>query len=189
MKSLVDSVNVALDYHSIHSHRLFYWYSHGLCTGYSGRGPERTRRAAGGSRSQGEGARDAETKGKGERGRHGLQSQTQQVHGSGRASEPRWGISVMPSSDQRVTQVSECISWVSAVALSSGVCELCVWNAGLLVSVLKSAVLWCLSPAGKGEGFERCLLEAESLLDQSLRLEQAGEVSAALSVVNEAMCK
>lgn len=50
---------------------------------------------------------------------------------------------VMPSSDQRVTRgsASECISRVSAVALSSGVCELCVRNAGVLVSVLKSAVL------------------------------------------------
>ncbi|KAA0717884.1 Inactive ubiquitin carboxyl-terminal hydrolase 54 [Triplophysa tibetana] len=46
-----------------------------------------------------------------------------------------------------------------------------------------------LQSQGKGEGFERCVLEAESLLDQSLRLEQAGEVSAALSVVNEAMSK
>lgn len=59
----------------------------------------------------------------------------------------------------------------------------------MLVSVLKSAMLSCLSPAGKGEGFERCVLEAETLLDQSLRLEQAGEVATALSVVNEAMCK
>ncbi|XP_059422505.1 inactive ubiquitin carboxyl-terminal hydrolase 54a isoform X2 [Carassius carassius] len=46
-----------------------------------------------------------------------------------------------------------------------------------------------LQNQGKGEGFERCVLEAESLLDQSLRLEQAGEVAAALSVVNEAMSK
>ncbi|XP_059373608.1 inactive ubiquitin carboxyl-terminal hydrolase 54-like isoform X5 [Carassius carassius] len=45
-----------------------------------------------------------------------------------------------------------------------------------------------LQNQGKGEGFERCVLEAESLLDQSLRLEQAGEVATALSVVNEAMC-
>lgn len=55
--------------------------------------------------------------------------------------------------------------------------------------MLKSAALCYLSPAGKGEGFERCVLEAESLLDQSLRLEQVGEVATALSVVNEAMCK
>ncbi|XP_067276766.1 inactive ubiquitin carboxyl-terminal hydrolase 54a isoform X2 [Pseudorasbora parva] len=46
-----------------------------------------------------------------------------------------------------------------------------------------------LQNQGKGEGFERCVLEAESLLDQSLRLEQAGEVATALSVVNEAMSK
>ncbi|XP_050982005.1 inactive ubiquitin carboxyl-terminal hydrolase 54a isoform X1 [Labeo rohita] len=46
-----------------------------------------------------------------------------------------------------------------------------------------------LQSQGKGEGFERCVLEAESLLDQSLRLEQAGEVATALSVVNEAMSK
>uniref|UniRef100_A0A672MXN8 Inactive ubiquitin carboxyl-terminal hydrolase 54-like n=1 Tax=Sinocyclocheilus grahami TaxID=75366 RepID=A0A672MXN8_SINGR len=44
-----------------------------------------------------------------------------------------------------------------------------------------------LQNQGKGEGFERCVLEAESLLDQSLRLEQAGEVAAALSVVNESV--
>lgn len=47
----------------------------------------------------------------------------------------------------------------------------------------------CVSSAGKGDGFERCVLDAEALLDQSLRLEQAGEVAAALSVVNEAVCK
>ncbi|KAK9964570.1 hypothetical protein ABG768_005734 [Culter alburnus] len=46
-----------------------------------------------------------------------------------------------------------------------------------------------LQNQGKGEGFERCVLEAETLLDQSLRLEQAGEVATALSVVNEAMSK
>ncbi|KAG1927086.1 inactive ubiquitin carboxyl-terminal hydrolase 54a isoform X5 [Pimephales promelas] len=46
-----------------------------------------------------------------------------------------------------------------------------------------------LQNQGKGEGIERCVLEAESLLDQSLRLEQAGEVATALSVVNEAMSK
>ena len=42
---------------------------------------------------------------------------------------------------------------------------------------------------GKGDGYERCVSDAELLLDQSLRLEQAGEVAAALSVVNEAVCK
>ncbi|TRY92445.1 hypothetical protein DNTS_029599 [Danionella cerebrum] len=46
-----------------------------------------------------------------------------------------------------------------------------------------------LQSQGKGDGFERCVLEAESLLDQSLRLEQAGDVATALSVVNEAMSK
>ncbi|XP_034158665.2 inactive ubiquitin carboxyl-terminal hydrolase 54a isoform X1 [Pangasianodon hypophthalmus] len=46
-----------------------------------------------------------------------------------------------------------------------------------------------LQNQGKGDGFERCVLDAEALLDQSLRLEQAGEVAAALSVVNEAMSK
>ncbi|KAK1791841.1 hypothetical protein P4O66_013820, partial [Electrophorus voltai] len=45
-----------------------------------------------------------------------------------------------------------------------------------------------LQNQGKGD-FERCVLEAEVLLDQSLRLEQAGEVAAALSVVNEAVSK
>uniref|UniRef100_A0AAQ5ZJ43 USP domain-containing protein n=1 Tax=Amphiprion ocellaris TaxID=80972 RepID=A0AAQ5ZJ43_AMPOC len=42
---------------------------------------------------------------------------------------------------------------------------------------------------GKGDSFERCVLEAELLLDQSVRLEQAGEVAAALSAVNESVCK
>ncbi|KAG9275546.1 inactive ubiquitin carboxyl-terminal hydrolase 54 isoform X1 [Astyanax mexicanus] len=46
-----------------------------------------------------------------------------------------------------------------------------------------------LQHQGKGDGFERCVLEAEALLDQSLRLEQAGEVAAAISVVNEAVSK
>ncbi|KAF1375375.1 hypothetical protein PFLUV_G00219380 [Perca fluviatilis] len=42
---------------------------------------------------------------------------------------------------------------------------------------------------GKGDSFERCVSEAELLLDQSVRLEQAGEVAAALSSVNEAVSK
>ncbi|XP_029927085.1 inactive ubiquitin carboxyl-terminal hydrolase 54-like isoform X2 [Myripristis murdjan] len=42
---------------------------------------------------------------------------------------------------------------------------------------------------GKGDSCERCVSEAELLLDQSVRLEQAGEVAAALSVVNEAVSK
>uniref|UniRef100_A0A6Q2Z5F1 USP domain-containing protein n=1 Tax=Esox lucius TaxID=8010 RepID=A0A6Q2Z5F1_ESOLU len=46
-----------------------------------------------------------------------------------------------------------------------------------------------LQNQGKGDGFERCVSDAELLLDQSLRLEQAGEVAAALSVVNKAVCK
>ncbi|CAB1343518.1 unnamed protein product [Coregonus sp. 'balchen'] len=46
-----------------------------------------------------------------------------------------------------------------------------------------------LQNQGKGDGFERCVSDAELLLDQSLRLEQAGELSAALSVVNEAVSK
>ncbi|KAM3606676.1 uncharacterized protein V6R79_021072 [Siganus canaliculatus] len=40
---------------------------------------------------------------------------------------------------------------------------------------------------GKSDGFERCVSEAELLLDQSVRLEQAGDVAAALSAVNEAV--
>ncbi|XP_063047439.1 inactive ubiquitin carboxyl-terminal hydrolase 54a isoform X1 [Engraulis encrasicolus] len=46
-----------------------------------------------------------------------------------------------------------------------------------------------LQSQGKADGFERCVSEADALLDQSLRLEQAGEVAAALSVVNEAVSK
>ncbi|XP_045576363.1 inactive ubiquitin carboxyl-terminal hydrolase 54a isoform X5 [Salmo salar] len=44
-----------------------------------------------------------------------------------------------------------------------------------------------LQNQGKGDGYERCVSDAELLLEQSLRLEQAGEVAAALSVVNEAV--
>uniref|UniRef100_A0AAX7U2I4 USP domain-containing protein n=1 Tax=Astatotilapia calliptera TaxID=8154 RepID=A0AAX7U2I4_ASTCA len=40
---------------------------------------------------------------------------------------------------------------------------------------------------GKSDTYERCVSEAELLLDQSMRLEQAGEVAAALSAVNEAV--
>ncbi|KAJ0066807.1 hypothetical protein NL108_002850, partial [Boleophthalmus pectinirostris] len=40
---------------------------------------------------------------------------------------------------------------------------------------------------GKGDRFERCVSEAELLLDQSVCLEQAGEVAAALTAVNEAV--
>ncbi|XP_023863791.1 ubiquitin carboxyl-terminal hydrolase 54-like [Salvelinus sp. IW2-2015] len=46
-----------------------------------------------------------------------------------------------------------------------------------------------LQNQGKGDGYERCVSDAELLLDQSLRLEQAGEVASALSVVNEAVSK
>ncbi|XP_047207018.1 inactive ubiquitin carboxyl-terminal hydrolase 54a isoform X2 [Girardinichthys multiradiatus] len=42
---------------------------------------------------------------------------------------------------------------------------------------------------GKGDSFDRCVTEAELLLDQSVRLEQAGEVATALSAVNEAVSK
>lgn len=47
----------------------------------------------------------------------------------------------------------------------------------------------CFHPAGKSDSIERCVSEAELLLDQSVRLEQTGEVAAALSAVNEAVCK
>ncbi|XP_067336313.1 inactive ubiquitin carboxyl-terminal hydrolase 54a isoform X2 [Channa argus] len=42
---------------------------------------------------------------------------------------------------------------------------------------------------GKSDSIERCVSEAELLLDQSVRLEQAEEVAAALSAVNEAVSK
>lgn len=42
---------------------------------------------------------------------------------------------------------------------------------------------------GKGDRFERCVSDAELLLDQSVCLEQAGEVAAALTAVNEAVSK
>ncbi|CAB1312519.1 unnamed protein product, partial [Coregonus sp. 'balchen'] len=46
-----------------------------------------------------------------------------------------------------------------------------------------------LQNQGKGDGYERCVSDAELLLEQSLRLEQTGEVAAALSVVNKAVSK
>lgn len=42
---------------------------------------------------------------------------------------------------------------------------------------------------GQGDRYERCVSEAELLLDQSVCLEQAGEVAAALTAVNEAVSK
>lgn len=44
-------------------------------------------------------------------------------------------------------------------------------------------------PTGRGDSFERCVSEAELLLDQSVRLEKAGDITAALSAVSEAECK
>ncbi|XP_028983185.1 inactive ubiquitin carboxyl-terminal hydrolase 54a isoform X2 [Betta splendens] len=46
-----------------------------------------------------------------------------------------------------------------------------------------------LQSQGKGDSIERCVLEAELLLDQSVRLEQAGEVAAALSTASDAVSK
>lgn len=40
-----------------------------------------------------------------------------------------------------------------------------------------------------GAGLERSLVEADSLLERSLRLEQGGDVVAALSVCHQAVCK
>ncbi|KAM7408234.1 hypothetical protein PAMA_002096 [Pampus argenteus] len=55
-------------------------------------------------------------------------------------------------------------------------------------ALLQDINLSCRS-LGKGDSVERCVSEAELLLDQSVRLEQAGEVAAALSAVNEAVSK
>ncbi|GLD60871.1 inactive ubiquitin carboxyl-terminal hydrolase 54-like isoform X1 [Lates japonicus] len=62
------------------------------------------------------------------------------------------------------------------------------------VRMLRKPVLFRPRPGvtftpGKGDSFERCVSEAELLLDQSVRLEQAGEVAASLSAVNEAVSK
>ncbi|MBN3321889.1 UBP54 hydrolase, partial [Atractosteus spatula] len=46
-----------------------------------------------------------------------------------------------------------------------------------------------LQNQGKGDSFERSLQEADSLLEQSLRLEQGEDVAAALAVCNEAVSK
>ncbi|MFT7805957.1 inactive ubiquitin carboxyl-terminal hydrolase 54 isoform X1 [Arapaima gigas] len=43
--------------------------------------------------------------------------------------------------------------------------------------------------AGKGDNFERCLAEADSLLEQSLQLEQAEDLAVALALCNEAASK
>uniref|UniRef100_A0A8C7F6N3 Ubiquitin specific peptidase 54a n=1 Tax=Oncorhynchus kisutch TaxID=8019 RepID=A0A8C7F6N3_ONCKI len=45
-----------------------------------------------------------------------------------------------------------------------------------------------LQNQGKGDSFERCVPDAEVLLDQSLRLEQAGDVSAALLKLPPCAC-
>ncbi|KAJ8359515.1 hypothetical protein SKAU_G00160400 [Synaphobranchus kaupii] len=46
-----------------------------------------------------------------------------------------------------------------------------------------------LQNQGKGDGFERCLTEADALLEQSLQLEQADDMATALSVCNQAVSK
>ncbi|XP_064172976.1 inactive ubiquitin carboxyl-terminal hydrolase 54-like [Anguilla rostrata] len=46
-----------------------------------------------------------------------------------------------------------------------------------------------LQNQGKGDGFEQCLHEADALLEQSLQLEQADDMAAALSVCNQAVSK
>lgn len=50
--------------------------------------------------------------------------------------------------------------------------------------------MWtCAELTGRDDRYERHVSEAELLLDQSVRLEQGGDVTAALSAVNEAVCK
>ncbi|KAG7462606.1 hypothetical protein MATL_G00186570 [Megalops atlanticus] len=46
-----------------------------------------------------------------------------------------------------------------------------------------------LQNQGKGDSFERCLAEADSLYEQSLQLEQGDDMAAALSVCNQAVSK
>ncbi|KAI1894466.1 hypothetical protein AGOR_G00116100 [Albula goreensis] len=46
-----------------------------------------------------------------------------------------------------------------------------------------------LQNQGKGDSFERCLSEADALLEQSLQLEQGDDMAAALSVCNQAVSK
>lgn len=43
--------------------------------------------------------------------------------------------------------------------------------------------------AGKGGSFEHCLAEADSLIEQSMRLEQAGDTATALALSHHAVCK
>lgn len=43
--------------------------------------------------------------------------------------------------------------------------------------------------AGKGCSFKRCLAEADALLEQSLRLEQAGDPATALALLRHIVCK
>ncbi len=62
-------------------------------------------------------------------------------------------------------------------------------NSSAGAACLLESVCVCVCSAGKGDSFERYVSEAELLMDQSVRLEQAGEVAAALSAVNEAVCK
>lgn len=43
--------------------------------------------------------------------------------------------------------------------------------------------------AGKGCSFKHCLAEADALLEQSLRLEQAGDPATALALLRHIVCK
>lgn len=49
--------------------------------------------------------------------------------------------------------------------------------------------LFCVWPAGKGGILERALVDTDVLIEQSLRLEQTGDLAAALTACNEAVCK
>ncbi|KAI4812487.1 hypothetical protein KUCAC02_023873 [Chaenocephalus aceratus] len=65
-------------------------------------------------------------------------------------------------------------------------------SSGALLQEHTSSCRGSLAPPegrSKGDGFERCVSEAELLLDQTVRLEQAGEVTAALTAVNDAVSK
>lgn len=43
--------------------------------------------------------------------------------------------------------------------------------------------------SGRSDSFERSMQEADSVFEQSLRLEQKGDYTTAMALCNEAICK
>ncbi len=121
--------------------------------------PQWTGWVTGGSSSPGQGARVTEAKGKGERGGHGLQSQTQQVHGSGWAPEPRWGVSML-CKGKGSGSVSGCISLGFCCGLSFGALDCmctCVWSTGAGFRAEKRCAMMFVTCRERGRLWEVCV--------------------------------